>query len=113
MIQSTDVMRMLDNCARMKITALILDTQLCLNRKLRAMLPHWRGPPDDRVRARGLIEDLERMETATDEYYQALLHHFMKYSFNRCCCRWCGRSARSCRSICGCMTLALTTWHRT
>lgn len=68
MINSTDVMRLLENCARMKVSALLLDSHLCLVKKLTSLLSHYRGVPEHRVTARELLDKVDQTDPACREY---------------------------------------------
>jgi hypothetical protein len=69
MVRSCDVMRLLDNCARMKISALLLDSHLCLVKKLTSLLTHYRGAPEQRISARELLDKLDQTDPACVEYF--------------------------------------------
>lgn len=70
MIRNSDVMRMLDNCARLKISAMVLDSQMCLHAKLKGKIPHFRGAPDTRIRLRADLEELQEIEAPNEAYFQ-------------------------------------------
>jgi hypothetical protein len=70
MVRSSDVMRLLDNCSRIKISAVLLDSHMCLIKKLTSILTHFRGAPDHRVRARELLDEMHSFDPASYNYLQ-------------------------------------------
>lgn len=63
-------MRLLENCARMKLSALLLDSHMCLSKKLTSMLTHNRQAPEHRVNARDLVQVLEETDPVGENYLE-------------------------------------------
>jgi hypothetical protein len=68
MVRSSDVMRLLQNCAEMKMSALLLDSHICLVKKMTGLMAHFRGAPEHRITARDLVGDLDESDPAGEQY---------------------------------------------
>ena len=74
MVRSGDIMRLLENCGRMKLSALLLDSHMCLIKKLKSMLTHCRPAPEHRINVPDLVQDLEDSDPAGEDYFLVWVH---------------------------------------
>lgn len=80
-------MRLLDNCARMKVSALLLDSHMCLIKKLTSMMTHFRGVPEHRISSRELLRSIDDSDPASQDYILVQTCFRPNFGLADCYCR--------------------------